>query len=334
VTLDDTWQPGDWSLQATTELIQSATLGALRDDPDVISDALQAFVVTCVERDGTDRLHLYLGIALETACRTAHQHAPAGSFGDADGPMELIMEDADTGIRVADPDTEIADDPDGDPAEGRGVLAAMRYFAACANDDHDTAKAIFLGVLPNEDTFCPFVGTVLCYVGGIFADIVRAQRGDPVSVRRPEPSAAPRHDPKSGLTFADLPKDPRDGGPDSLAVTAPHGDALYCVSIYRHGTPGHRDGVVRAAIDAAVTGADLTPGTVLCGVPHAEDVEPGQVIHSGRRHLRRALRDAARQHGGTWQAVRVWQHYGTCPDTTRQPGSGDVPLFDLPGGDR
>lgn len=338
--------PPPWEEEAVTRLVCDVTVAALAADEDPglgrqgTIDALSRFYDTIDANTPVD-LDRILVVALDTICRAAYQLAPAGMFGDEDGPMGLVMEDPATGQVIQDPDAELAEDPDHDPSVGRGVLSAMRFFTAVANDDTATALALFRAVAPvdpeDRDTgmaAATFVVAVLEYAAGILAGVARAAKGDPAADAPVEPAPAERdvrHDPATGLDFVPLPIDPRDRHPDDRANIAPHGDVRYALTLFRYGPPGHRDATVATSLAALASAADRA-GETLCGVRHDEDTTVDRIPHSARRHARRALRDAARRHGGTWGLARVWQHYGTCPDDSRSPSDLDVPLFDIQDG--
>lgn len=350
----------EWHRDAALDLVMNATeveLYARQLDTEPIDrtdvrrltlDALEQYFTTLDSHaagpDADRNADRFLFTAMVTACLTAYEQAPPGRFGDGTGPMTLVMEDTATGETVADPDAELADDPDQTPDDkdaGRGVLAALRFFTAVANRDNDTTHAVWSAMAhetTRDDGLAPssFLVTLLEFCAGVLADVVEAQHTPSTQQPAPEP---PREttvhvDPVTGRQYANTAVtniDPRDRHPDDVRLAAPHGDAEYGVTLFQYGTRGNRRQAV-AAVLSAMRARAATTGTTLCGVDHDEDVQVDQLPHTGRRSARRALRDAARMRGGHWGLVRVWQHTGPCPDTATDAGAGpdDVPLFDLP----
>lgn len=316
-----------WKLEVSGRLIMGATYAAIQPAGD---DQHRALTETLKDVESFADLHGgmsdtdYLGALFGLA-------AVAYSFGNADGPLQLIAEDLVTGRQIDDRDADCADtEDDMEAAAGRGTLAAMRFFTAVANDDPDTAAAVFFAT-SGDIAGAVFLDTLLQYCGGIIADWMhrdgkftpeadakwaarRAADEADAKWAANEAAATPEltvgRDPVTGREFVTIPLDPRDEHPDDKAAIAPHGhDVVYAVSMYRRGTPGRREKVIA---DAVASSAAMAPGDALCCVHHAEDIEVHELPHSGRRTARRALRDAARDHGGTWQLVRIWQHRGQC----------------------
>lgn len=240
----------------------------------------------------------------------------------ADGATFIEMEDRVTGEIIEDPDEELADQP-----WEQGVLAAMRMLAALGNKDLAAFDALF------ETSGEMGTGAIAMYVmaqcaGRAWIDKLKEEGKIPeelassLAAREAEEivESASVEEPtvrtsQTGVQFRSMPVDERDTGPNfDPGIAAPHGDAVYALTMYPAGIDQARENAIRGAHEELIGGA-LNHEGPLCGVHHWEVTQVHEVPYSARRPLQRQLRKLKRHHGREFVVIRCWQHKGgTCPE--------------------
>lgn len=307
-------EPNDWRSEATMHLIVTAMIAETALDPEEgrksVANALGDFADAVTQHGGSDTD--WFGLALALA-KVAVITAPEDAFGPGDGPTMAVMEDSVTGRAIEDPDAE-ADD-----AGSTAALAAMRIVAAVADGNTDLAHDVFQALGPEDAGVMMFLilteyaaGMALAQAenkGTLPADtLARLQQRR--AMLPPEPEPTPIRTARTGTEYISLPVSEQDKGADAVRQHMPHGPGHYGASIYVPGVDGHRDAVV-ATLHREISAGAFGDET-LCGIPHAEDIEPWQIPHSGRRNTNREMRSQQRRYGRPVQLVRAWQHTGDC----------------------
>jgi hypothetical protein len=274
-----------WHLAATHRLLEAATADVLAvhlssSGTDVIAspdltDALVEFA-DVLDQNEPERFFTNLAISLMYGIGVAHPYTGDDTF------ARIVVTDTD-GTAVSDPDSEVRGD-----IEGTAALAAARFTASAISRDVPTAVAVFNTVerSGDPDLFALFTRIVLHQAGRMIL------------------AAA------AGHVAETSPVDARDLSPDDEHLLHPHGDAAYGLTIY---PVDHPDGITRndVAHTAHALLAEQTTDT-LCGVEHTEDVPDAGLPHTARAKFQKILAERRAQ-GGEWVALRVWQHFGTCP---------------------
>lgn len=315
---NQTPEPPEWSLKATEDILFTAIAAHLEDDQGegrrAILEAITRYADAADENGGTDRDWFALTLSLAAVAR---EMAPAGAFGEGDGPTQAVMEDRHTGEAIDDPDAEATTE-----ALAAG-LAAMRIVAAVVDRNTDLAADIFETAGRNETA--PLMLLFLAEYaasyavdhlrGGLPPDIeekLRAREAAAIAAEDQRQAARRPRTGADGVEFVSIEPDERDRGPAAAKVAAPHGQAVYCIGAYVPGVDGHREAIIEVA-HRQIPLMDPTVAGQLCGVRHAEDVEPWQMPHTGRASANRHLRHLKRMTGRPGQLLRAWQHTGPCP---------------------